>query len=90
MKPFTAAVAGGITGVVISAICAALIAVFPLGFAKSYGSAVMHGLDVSALIVKPQLTALSLLLGFVYAFITGFVIGGVFVAAYNWIDKKIR
>lgn len=90
MKPLTAAVAGGMTGVIVSAVCAALVAAFPIGFAKSYGSLVFHGLDISSLIVKPQFTALNLLLGFVYAFITGFVIGGVFVWVYNWVEKKLK
>ena len=90
MKPMPAAVAGGITGVVLSAVCAALVAAFPIGFAKSYGSLVVHSLDISSLIVKPQFTALNLLLGFVYAFITGFVIGGVFAWAYNWVEKSFK
>ncbi len=90
MKNFAAAIAGGLTGVVISAICAALVAAFPLGFAHSYGKLLFHGLDISSLIVKPQFTALSLLLGFVYAFITGFVIGGAFAYFYNWINKLVK
>lgn len=90
MKPFTAAVAGGLTGVIISAGCAALIAAFPLGFAKSYGGALFHGINISAMMIRPQFTAFSLLLGFFYAFITGFVIGGVFAAVYNWAEKVIK
>ncbi|MBI2549841.1 hypothetical protein HYV83_01515 [Candidatus Woesearchaeota archaeon] len=90
MKPFTAAVAGGITAVVISAICAALVAVFPIGFVKSYGGAVFHGMNISAIMMRPQFTVFSLLLGFIYAFITGFVIGGVFAWAYNWAEKNLK
>ena len=90
MKTLTAAVAGGITGVVVSAVCAALVVVLPVGFAKSYSGAVFHGIDVSSLIVAPQFTLIGLLLGLVYSLATGFVIGGVFAAAYNWADKKFK
>lgn len=90
MKPIAAAVAGGITGTVLSAVCAALVAVSPVGFAKSYSGAVFHGIDVTSLIVAPQFTLVSLLLGLVYSFATGFVIGGVFAAAYNLADKKFK
>lgn len=90
MKAMPAAVAGGITGVVLSAACAALVAAFPLGFVKSYGGSVFHGMNVSAIMMSPQFTAFSLLLGFVYAFLTGFVIGGVFAWAYNWAGKNLK
>lgn len=89
MRMLTAAIAGGLTGVVVSAICAALVAAFPLGFAHSYGRLLFHGIDISSLIVKPQFTALNLLLGFVYAFVTGFIIGGIFAYFYNLISKNL-
>ena len=90
MKAFSSAIAGGITGVIVSAICAVFVAAFPLGFVKSYGSAVFHGMNMAAFIVRPQFTAFNLLLGFVYAFLTGFVIGGVFAWAYNWVEKSVK
>ncbi len=90
MKPFPAAVAGGITGVAISAVCAALVAAFPIGFAKSYGGSLFHGMNVSAIMMNPQFTVFSLLLGFIYAFVTGFVIVGVFALAYNWAEKSLK
>lgn len=89
MNVKAAAVAGGMTGTAISAVCAVLVAVFPIGFAKSYAGSVFHGMDVSALIVKPDFAVFSLLLGFVYAFLTGFAIGGVFAFAYNMAERKM-
>ncbi len=90
MRSFVAAVAGGLTGVVVSFVCAVFVSVFPVGFANSYGALVFHGIDISGLIVKPQFTVVKLLLGFVYAFVTGFVIGGVFSYCYNVTDKSVR
>ena len=84
-----AAVAGGLTGTAISAVCAALVVAFPIGFGRSYATSVFHGMDVSSLIVRPEFTAFSLLLGFVYAFLTGFAIGGGFAFAYNMAEKKL-
>lgn len=88
MRIIPAAVAGGLTGVALSAICAALVAAFPTGFAKSYGASVFHGMDISALMASPNFTAASLITGFVYAFLTGAAIGGLFSAIYSLIDKK--
>lgn len=90
MKTMPAAVAGGVTGVVLSAVCAALVAAFPVGFVKSYGGSVFHGMNISAIMVNPNFTLFSLLLGFIYAFITGFAIAGVFAWAYNWADKNLK
>ncbi|MBI2145444.1 hypothetical protein HYU18_03930 [Candidatus Woesearchaeota archaeon] len=89
MKVAAAAVAGGLTGVALSLVCLALVLFFPMGFARSYGGSLFHGLDVSSLMVKPQV-GVGILLGFVYAFLTGSFIGGVFAAAYNWVEKKWR
>ena len=90
MKPIAAAIAGGLTGIALSALCAALVAAFPLGFAQSYGRLVFHGLDISSLMAKPQFGLLNLFLGFVYAFLTGFVIGGAFAYFYNWTSKLLK
>ena len=90
MRTIPAAVAGGLTGVVLSAICAALVAAFPTGFAKSYGASLFHGMDISPLIATPGFTVASLITGFLYAFLTGAAIGGLFSTIYNWIDKKIK
>lgn len=83
-------IAGGLTGVVVSFVCAVLVSAFPAGFANSYGALVFHGIDISGLIVKPQFTVVKLLLGFVYAFITGFVIGGAFAFFYNWSTNLVK
>lgn len=90
MKAFAAALAGGITGVAISILCAALVGILPIGFMRSYSGSMFHGMNVNSLIVQPEFALLTLLLGFVYAFITGFAIGGVFALAYNWADKFLR
>ncbi|HIG98665.1 TPA: hypothetical protein HA231_04550 [Candidatus Woesearchaeota archaeon] len=90
MKVFAVATAGGVTGIAISAVCAALVAVFPVGFAMSYAGSLFHGMNVSAFITRPQFTFTGIMLGLFYAFLTGFAIGAVFSAAYNWIGKRIK
>lgn len=88
MKPLTTALASGITTAIVYVVCVVLWAGFPSGM-MGYAGPMMHGIDRSILAVQP-FAPLTLLLGATYAFITAFLIGGVFATVYNWMDKNLK
>ncbi len=88
MKPLTTALAAGITTIIVYGACVILWAWFPSGM-MGYAGSMMHGVNRSIFAVQ-SLAPLTLLLGAVYAFITAFLIGGLFAFVYNWAEKNLK
>ncbi len=88
MKPLTAALAAGITTVIVYAICVFLWAGFPSGM-MGYAGSMMHGVSRSVLAVQP-FAPFTLLLGAAYSFTTAFLVGGLFAVIYNWVEKNTK
>ena len=77
----TAAYAGGITGGILSVICAFLVYIAPAGTLNLFNS-MMHGVDLT-MIAKNNMTFGSFIAGLIAAIIIGAVIAGVYSAVYN-------
>ncbi|MBI4052754.1 MAG: hypothetical protein HY394_01825 [Candidatus Diapherotrites archaeon] len=78
------AVAGGLTGVALSIICAAAIYAFP-GAAMGLFTSMIH----SNIPIEPRpFEAAGFLSGLVMAFIIGAIVVGIFVPIYNALAKR--
>ncbi len=76
-----ASYAGGITGGLLSAICAFLVYVVPTGTLNLFNS-MMHGVDLT-IIAKNDMTFGSFIVGLIAAVILGALVAGVYSAVYN-------
>ena len=89
MKPLTLSFAAGVTAVLVYAVCLTLVAVVPVGWVAGYATSLAHSISPSV-IVKPSFTAVGVIAGALYAFITAFLIGWLFGLVYNWVEKRAR
>ena len=83
-----AALAGGVTGAVLSLICLIFVAIFPIEAATAVANSLFHGISFSGMAAK-SISFGKAATGLAVAFLIGAVIGYVFAVAYNKLSEKV-
>lgn len=76
-----------ITGGVIFIICAVLVSIFPVGAIKVFNTW-MHGLDLTPIISTKPISVTDIVIGLVSIMIVSAVVGVIFTAIYNSLQRK--
>lgn len=85
--PIATANATAATVAVVYIVCAISVLLFP-DLAMTIARSWFHGIDISALTLSTQTNAGSLMLGFITATVSGWLLGYVFANLYNMFAKK--
>ena len=73
--------------VIVSLVCALLIAIFPEATLKFFGS-IFHGIDMTK--IATPITLSGVLIGLIAIVIVAFVTGWLFAIIYNYLLNKIK